>query len=180
MAATNIVSDVYTNKTKVLELTVKDKVPAVVDLSSIVSPSDKIHWSMQRSKTDLRNHVHKTLGAGITFKNPPGSDGILLIQIDPADTADLRDEASEGDLSFFHSLSVEVAGQPAITAEGTLTIKPDLGRIFIELEAPAAADSGSSVTPGTFRSDNLLAAPAAANSGSLSEPGVLTTTVGVP
>jgi len=178
MAATTVSTDLYTKKTKVLELTVKDKAAVIVDLSSIVSPSEDIHWIMQKGPDDITDHIYKSLGNGIAYKTD-GADGIILITIPlGVDLPDL--DASAGDLSYFHQLSVELLGQPAVTAEGTLTIKHGQGKVVsIEITFPSAADSASECTPGTLQTDNNLDAPAAADSASSCDAGVLTTTIGV-
>lgn len=176
MAATNVIADLYIGKSKVFEMTVRDKADAIVDLSPIASPSDDIHWIMQKAADDTTDHVYKSLGGGITFKTD-GTDGVVKVELLPADTAAIL-AALEEDLSYFAQLSVELSNQPYITAEGTMTIKASMVKVVDIDEAGEVGDSASEVTPGTFQSDDNLDAPGSADSGSSSEAGVLTTTVG--
>lgn len=190
MPASVVDFTLYTNKTKVLKLTVQDAASVGVDLSG--ASGAQIYWIMQRGKDDNSDPQYKELGAGIAFFTD-GTDGILLVTVDPADYVDLEAESASAEviadedavdaLQFWHQLSIELTSQPAITMEGTVTILTGRSQtVHLETE-PLVSDNleqGTSVTAGTLQTDENLA-PASTldnQSGVLAEPGVITTTVG--
>ena len=164
----------YTNKDKIIEVTVEDAVDAVVDLSG--ASSEEIYYIMQKSKTDSADHVYKSLTSGIAFKTD-GTDGVIQITIDAADLAGLRAAAAAADLTYYQAVSVELSGDAVIIGEGTATIKFGGGQVIdIDVDLTAELQSATDVTAGIFQSDNNLTAPAAAESASDSDAGVLTVT----
>jgi len=127
--ATTVDFTMYTGDKRILELTVKDVAAAIVDLSG-ASGSD-IHWILQRALGDNADQVYKELASGITFKTD-GTDGIVQVAIDEADTQDFD---AVNDLAYPHQLSVEVSARPAISMAGTVTIKQ---RIYQDVDQEVA------------------------------------------
>ena len=169
MSATQVDFTLYTGKSKILKLTVKDAADTPVDIAS--ATGDNIYWVMQKGADDKTHHVYKDLSAGIT---KPGGTGIVHIAIDPADTAEI--DASGGDLSYWHQMSVELSSQPDITMFGTATIKHSAIQVVNSEETEDAAEVGLEAAEGSLATGNSIDAEESADVGVSVDAGAILVT----
>lgn len=116
MVATVIDFAMHTGDVTELKLTVKDEDAVLVDISG--AGTSDIHWIAQPALGDVAGQIYKQIGSGIAFFTD-GTDGIVIVSIDAADTEDLDAAAT---LSWIHQLSVELSSKPRIAAKGDITI----------------------------------------------------------
>ncbi len=121
MAVQNATIEMFSGDTKRLNYTVKDGAGVVIDitggtfrwgLSKLGKPVTAGEPSPQGSPL-----LTKTVSSGITLTAP--TLGELRVDLDPADTADLKG-------SFYHELEMVLAGVTSTIAFGQIDIKKDL------------------------------------------------------
>ncbi len=121
MAVQNSLIEMFSGDTKRLNYTVKDSAGTVIDITTAT-----FRWALSKlAKSGTAGEpspqgpaiVSKSIGSGITLTAP--TLGELRVDLDPADTADLKG-------SFYHELEMVLAGVTSTVAFGQIDVKKDL------------------------------------------------------
>lgn len=112
----------YANNKRVLKFTLtnEDESPAIaLDCTDLT-----VRWAMSKFSSTgqylTTPILEKTEADGITFESDDPTLGVVLVTIDPVDTAALSGK-------FYHELEViDGSGNPVIVATGTLIIKKNV------------------------------------------------------
>lgn len=114
MTATNQDFTIFRGDTKTLTYTIKDANDAIVDLTGGTAK-----WEAARSVNSATKDIQKSTSSGIAIMAP--TSGILVVTIDPADTASL------GVGGYYHELEfTDASGRVSTVATGRMTLKEEL------------------------------------------------------